>query len=219
MIDSSSYLTFTNEGRTVGTDVYGYLGNALLNKEVKDIIIPEKHQGHKVTTIGKCAFRSTNITSIFLSKYIKNILWASFWDCKYLKYITFDFHSELEYIDVDVFGSTIIESINIPASLKNYSIRNNIFAVNSLLKCVSYLGKTNLSLTRFLYSSPSTLVAPTLPEYEYKVGIYEATKDSQRCPEKIFPIQLKELIIICTRIRKQDIFLLKQMQMMILLMV
>ena len=211
MIDSTLDLSFSDHNgvKVVGTYTAEADGNGLLNKDAKDIIIPERYQGRKVAIVGKSAFRKTNITSVFFSRYIKTIQWASFWECSFLKYMTFDVYSELENFEYDIFGFTSIESVNIPSSLKSYQKANNVFACNYMLKCVSYLGKTNLNLTRFLYESNESLVAHTLPQYEYKIGTYDATKDSQRCPEKIFPIQLKRRNNVCTKNRKQDTFLLK----------
>ena len=206
MTDSTKDLLFTDYsgGKVVGTHLFESWGNALVNKSAKEIIIPEKYLGVKVTEIGQKAFGQTNIESIFISRYIKTILHAAFWICKSLKYITFDVNSELEETDNDIFASTKIESINIPLSWKSYKTYGKTFDCNSNLICVSYLGSMDLSYTNFISNSPSSLVAHANPSYSYKFGTYSPVKDSQKCPEKIFLNQMKKRSRGCTCYRRTN---------------
>ena len=206
MIDSTKDLNFADyKGyKVVGTHSYDSWGNALVNKQATEIIIPEKYLGVKVIAIGVWAFGQTNIESIFISRYIRTILHAAFWDCGSLKYITFDENSELEETDYFIFGYTIIESINMPSSWKSYSTSDRTFLGNSKLTCFSYLGSMNLSNTKFIENSPDSLVAHANPSYSYNFGTYSPVKDSQKCSEKIFPNQLIKRKPICTCNRRTN---------------
>ena len=203
MIDSTKDLNFTdyNGYKVVGTHSNAIAGNALINKSATEIIIPEKYFGVKVREIGQYAFGETKIESIFISRYIKTILWAAFWNCKSLKYITFDANSELETTNNKIIAYTIIESINMPLSLKSFDASASTFLGNSKLTCFSYLGNLDLSYQDFIKNSPSSLVAHAMSSYSYNFSKYSPIKDSQKCPEKIFPNQLirRNRLFSCNR--------------------
>ena len=113
MKDSTNDLVFSDyEGfKAIGTGS-GH-GNGLKNKSATEIIIPEFFQGYKVIAITVAAFRDTNIESCFVSKFIKSILWSSFWNCQSLKYLTFDVNSELETLDYDLISDSKLASLRV----------------------------------------------------------------------------------------------------------
>ena len=199
MTDSTNDLNFSdyNSGKVVGTHTYVSSGNGLLNKSATEIIIPERYLGVKVTEIGYNAFRGTNIVSIFIPIYVKTIMNGALWACYSLKYITFDANSELETTDY-LLSNSLVESINIPASLKTYKKTDYTFANNKKLSCVSYLGSTDLSYSDFIVNPSSSIVTHAMEGYSYKIGQYSPLTDGQKCPEKTFSIQAKKLSRICT---------------------
>ena len=198
MIDSTNDLYFSDYegGKVVGTHTGTSSGNGLKNKEAKEIIIPEKYLGTKVTEIGMYSFWETNIESVFVSRYIKSILYAAFYLCKYLKYITFDSNSELESLGYHLIGSgPIIESINLPSSLKKTlsSSEPSIYHTPTL-KCASYFGNNDLSSSYVFRTSnlSSDFVVYTLPSYKYNIKAFTPKRTGQRCQEKRFSIQNKK---------------------------
>ena len=192
MIDSTKDLDFNDVdgGKVVGTHSYVSAGNALLNKSAKEIVIPEKYLGVNVIELGYYSFFGTNITAIFIPRFVKTIRHAALWNCHFLKYITFDENNKLESIAYNAIGYTIIESINIPPTWSIYDKTSQTFYSNSLLTCVSYLGTTDLSFNELINESPSSLVAHVISSYSYKIGSYSPNKDGKKCPEYRFPHQL-----------------------------
>ena len=197
MIDSTNDLYFSDYGggKVVGTHTSNTLGNGLKNKEAKEIIIPEKYLGIKVTEIGYASFYGTNIESIFVSRYVKSILYAAFYACKYLKYITFDSRSELESLGHHIVGDgPIIESINLPSTLKEtLDSSEPSFYVTPTLKCASYFGNNDLSSSYVFHASLSSdFVVYSNPSYKYNIKSFTPKRTGQRCQEKKFSIQNKE---------------------------
>ena len=143
MKDSRNDLYFSDYegGKVVGTHTSGSYGNGLKNKDAKEIIIPEIFEGKKIIEVGYDSFRTTNIESIFISRYVKAILFGAFYDCRELKYITFDENSELEHLGVALIYYPKLESINLPASLKTVETGgpHNFYYAPSL-NCASYFG-------------------------------------------------------------------------------
>jgi hypothetical protein len=201
MVDSTNDLYFTdyNGGKVVGTHEYTSTGNGLVNISAKDIIIPERYLGVKVIEIGQGSFRSTSIESIFISRYIKTISYASLYDCRSLTYITFDENSELEYLGHHLIYYPKIESINLPASLKSVS-SSDVFYYAPSLKCVSYFGSNDISFSNLFGTQiPTSVVAHSLPNYTYNIGKFTPVRDGQKCPEKIFYPPTKQIsICACT---------------------
>ena len=148
-MDSTSDLNFSDYagGKVVGTHTYVSYGNGLKNKEATEIVIPETYLGLKVIEIGCQSFRTTNIESVFVSRYVKSIQLAAFYNCTSLKYITFDSNSELEYLGYALIHNAQLESINLPASLKSISTINSIFYYTPTLNCASYFGSNDISFS------------------------------------------------------------------------
>ena len=197
MTDSRNDLYFSDygEGKVVGTHTYVSSSNGLKNKDAKEIIIPEFFEGKKIIEIGYDSFRDTSIESIFISRYVKAILFGAFYGCHELKYITFDANSELETLGVALIYYPKLESINLPASLKTVETGNShAFYYASSLNCTSYFGSNDISFNLLFHSSTifSSFVAHSLPNYQYIIGTYEPVKDGVKCPEKEFEIQLKK---------------------------
>ena len=127
MKDSSEYLSFSsyNNGKVVGKHTAGSYGNGYKSGMfVKDVIVPETYQNVKVIEIEYYSFRSTSIESIFIPRYVKEILYAAFYECKSLMHITFDAKSELSKIGTNAFYCTKLSSFNFPSSFS--SIEENI---------------------------------------------------------------------------------------------
>ena len=100
-MDSTADLNFNDYdgGKVVGTHDYVSDGNGLKNKNAKEIIIPETFLNVKVIEIGERSLRGTGIESVFVSKNIKSIRFCAFYECRSLKYITFDANSKLENLE------------------------------------------------------------------------------------------------------------------------
>ena len=209
MTYSTADLKFTdnNNGKVVGyhdfTSVAYKPGEGLSNKEAKEIIIPNLYLGKKIIEIGNSAFRETNIESVFIPKFVKNIQQGAFFDCKKLKYVTFDTNCELETMNAHIFGSNIIESINFPPFLKSFTSISGIFANIFSLKCVSYLGSNDLGYSYLFNNIFSSFSVHSLPNYQYKIGTIDPIKDGQKCPEKTYEFQIKRMSRGCTCKRKQ----------------
>jgi hypothetical protein len=196
MMDSTNDLSFTDctGGKRVGT---GSTGGGLLNESAKDIILPETYLGTKVVEIGNSAFRSTSIVSIFISRYVKSIRHAAFWECYSLIYMTFDDNSELEIFDPHLVSNTKIESLNLPPLLKTFG-GAVAFVSNSKLSCASYFGSNDIT-TSYLFSGvSSSFIAHSSPEYQYKIGTYTPVKDRVKCPEKKYNTKKQERTCVCT---------------------
>ena len=206
MKDSRNDLYFSDYegGKVVGTHTSGSYGNGLKNKDAKEIIIPEIFEGKKIIEIGDSSFHETNIESIFISKYVKAILFAAFYKCNELKYITFDENSELEHLGSALIYKPKLESINLPASLKTTDGKS-VFYYAPSLNCTSYFGSNDLGFSNLFLESTisSSFVAHSLPNYQYKIGSYTPIKDGTKCPEKTFEIQVKRKSRNCSCIIKR----------------
>ena len=191
MIDPTEYLNINDcsTGKVVGTHTSNGKKNALKNKEIKDVFIPEKYLNVKITEIGYESFRETNIESVFISKYVKTILWCAFVDCSLLKYITFDPNSELTQLGTNSFLRTNIISFNFPSSFisleKDASGYAPFYSI-STLTCVSYLGTNDISFNYLFAYITSNIVAHSSSTYQYKIGNLNPVKDNMKCPEKDF---------------------------------
>ena len=202
MGDSSSDLNFSDygEGKVIGTHKGDFAGNGLINKEAKEIVIPETYKGKRVIEVGQDSFYKTNIESIFISKYITKILRGAFHSCQYLKYVTFDENSKLTFLGAGCFDFTLISSFNFPSTFKEIEKNTHIeepFYSTTLLTCVSYFGTSDIGFT-YLFYNPGSLVAHTYEGYPYKIGTYVPLYDNLKCPEKKFIIKRhsKECTII-----------------------
>ena len=200
MFASTNDLIFNDciGGKRIGNDTH-IAGNGLKNKNAKDIVVPEKYLGVKVVEIGINAFQGTNIESIFISRYVKTIKNAAFYECRSLKYITFDDNSELEILEEHIIGFGKIESLNLPASLKTGPSDEPSFYFTSTLNCGSYFGSNDLS-SFHLFHAPtlsSSFVVHSFPDYPYTIGSLTPVGDGVKCPEKKFNIK-KQIDNVCS---------------------
>lgn len=184
MIDYCNSLNFTtyNGYKVVGTHDYDIAGNGLIDKTLKEVIIPERHHGIKVREIGYLSFINYNIEYVYISKYVKTILRAGFYCCKSLKSIVFDQNSELEHIAVYAFEGSAIKSINFPPSFKTFE--SYMFHKVETLECASYMGYNDISSTNLFSAIKSTFTTHSLINYQYTIGGRNPSKDNMKCPEE-----------------------------------
>ena len=159
-----TYLSFSDstycEGRVVGTSTGQGNGNGLIDKTVKDVVIPSTNENKNVVEIGWDAFKFTNIESVFIPKTIMKISGYSFSGCSFLKKVIFEPGSNLKEFGSSVFcAAKSLKKIDFPPSLSSigsYPLYS-FFSPNPL-KCFSYLGTQNFaSVANFFNSTPKII--------------------------------------------------------------
>ena len=187
----TDYLVFSEfEGKkVVGFHESAPLGSGLYDKTVKEIIIPPFHKRIEVCEVGFCAFRSTEITSVFIPKTVIYLNYACFFDCYSLRTFSFEKDSRLQKIDYSVFGNCeALESIDLPPSLTeimNESIMPP-FRHNYAMTCLSYLGTSTFTGNYVISYYNSSLKVHRLPTKTELFGTIIPIDDGERCSP--FPI-------------------------------
>ena len=185
-----------------------YSGKAVLkltDSSVVNVRIPATFGSQNVVEVGRQAFDSANIESVFIPKTMIYLNNGAFYDCLKLKEVKFEAGCALTKIDINAFKSKIIENIDLPASLSN--IVNNDATYTTFrdvpLKCVSYLGTAQINSYMFT-NYPVVHVKRNYPYSTF--GQRTVTKDGRVCDAKRGKNSIKvkrkipffiHLIIVC----------------------
>lgn len=148
-----------NEDKTEYT-VVGYSGKS------HDIIIPNYYKKKPVTTIGKNAFRSWYVTSIYIPANVQTIEEKVFY-LSSLQAIQFDEDSQLKYIGEGAFDGSYILDLKLPDSLTH--IGNNAFTRNIFVELT--LPPNLISIGDGAFGLCKNLVSINLPESIEEIGI------------------------------------------------
>ena len=123
MVNSpDAYLKFNNywiNQFIIGTEEYESDNNGLIDKNVKDVVIPPLHNGLYVTAVGYKAFFLSSIESIYFPFSIKIVYRSAINQCRKLKTIIFQQSNQLIEFGLYVFSVLdSIEEIVLPSSTK-----------------------------------------------------------------------------------------------------
>lgn len=144
-----------NEVTGEGFMVIDYIGTDM------DVVIPNTYRGIEVTRIADEAFAEKNIKTVRISKTVKIIGQAAFFNCQNLVDVTFEEGSMLEEIGSEAFYyCDSLETINVPSSLQKLGLC--AFFLNDSLICeyddscgVKYIGNED-NPHLILYDTSST---------------------------------------------------------------
>lgn len=152
------------DGEKSGTVVItGYIG------EDKDVVIPNKLRGKKVTAIEESAFMEAGITSIQFNDYITSIAQSAFNGCTSLESITIG-KSVLSIGDYAFGNCSALKKVMLNESLEKIGL--SVFTNDTALEEVELNGNKNFLVEDgILYSADKTILYEVLPyanltEYE-----------------------------------------------------
>ena len=157
-------------------------GNALLDKNIRNVIIPSVYNQKFVREIGDRAFQYTNITSAFVPYSIRVLRRGCLNGCSFLRKIIFEKNSQLTTILEAAFsGSVAIRKIDIPSTVVTITTNQALFDCCQI-QCISYLGAGDFSSAKLFASSDlSNMKAYVMPTHPSKLGGENAAQIAKKC--------------------------------------
>ena len=186
ILNTSFVFTLSNDYYIIGVESSETPGNALIDKNLKNIIIPTSHEGKFVREVGDRAFQHTNIISAFIPFSIRVLRRGCFNSCG-LRKIIFEKNSQLTSIGEAAFvNNRKLTLIDIPSSVTLINTKQEPLFKRSGIKCISFLGTTDLS-SAYLFTIPleESIKAYVLPTHAAKLGNIDAIQMNKECRNEL----------------------------------